>query len=107
MRTAVSVVLIAVAWTRLASAQTPSSCDFVLQSDRDTLKECIDELRKEIERIHLEMQMLKTNNTLLSKQLCMMAIEQHRNNANSEALKLIVENACVQFKNSTVPERRS
>ena len=32
------------------SALATSSCDFVLQSNRDTLTRCINELRKEIDR---------------------------------------------------------
>lgn len=88
------------------SAFSASSCDHVLQSDRKTLASCIDELQKEIERNRTEIATLKAANALISKQLCMIAIEQHRHNANSEALKLIIENACVQFKKRDAPERR-
>ena len=69
------------------SALATSSCDFVLQSNRDTLTRCIDELRKEIDRNRLEIQELKTANGLISKQLCMIAIEQHGGNSHSEALR--------------------
>jgi hypothetical protein len=88
------------------SASAASSCDHASQSDRNALSRCIDELRKEIERNRSEIETLKTNNTLISKQLCMVAIEQHRRNANSEALKLIIEEACVQFKRPTAPDKR-
>jgi len=87
-------------------ALSASSCDHVLQAERKTLASCIDELQKEIERNRSEIDALKAANALISKQLCMIAIEQHRNNANSEALKLIIENACVQFKKPNAPERR-
>jgi hypothetical protein len=88
------------------SASAASSCDHAPQGDRNALSRCIDELRKEIERNRSEIETLKTNNTLISKQLCMVAIEQHRRNANSEALKLIIEEACVQFKRPTAPDKR-
>ena len=88
------------------SASAASSCDRVPQGNRDALSRCIDELRKEIERNRSEIETLKTKNTLISKQLCMAAIEQHRHNATSEALKLIIEEACVQFKKPTAPDKR-
>ena len=89
------------------SASAASSCDHVPQGDRDALSRCIDELRKEIEHSRSEIETLKTRNTLISKQLCMVAIEQHRRNTNSEALKLIIEEACVQSKKPTAPDKRS
>ena len=89
------------------SALASSSCDFVLQSNRDTLTRCIDELRKEIDRNRLEIQELKTTNALISKQLCMIAIEQHRSNSHSEALKLIIESTCSRFKEPPASEKRS
>ena len=106
IRAVVGIAIIAIGSSRLAQAQTPS-CDFVLQSNRDKLTRCIDELRKEIDRNRLEIQALKTENNLISKQLCMLAIEQHRSNANSEALKLIIENACVGIKKPSASEKRS
>ena len=89
------------------SAPAASPCDHVPQGDRNALSQCIDELRKEVERNHSEIETLKAKNTLISKQLCMVAIEQHRRNANSEALKLIIEEACVHFKKPTAPDKRS
>lgn len=84
-----------------------SPCDHVLQSDRETLAGCVGELQKEIERNRSEIESLKAANALISKQLCMIAIEQHRGNANSETLKLIIENACVQFRKRAAPDKRS
>jgi hypothetical protein len=92
-------------WPFSASAASP--CDDAPQGDRYALSRCIDELRKEVERNRSEIETLKTKNTLISKQLCMVAIEQHRRNANSEALELIIEEACVQFKKPTAPDKRS
>ena len=103
-----SLAIIALA-TQLWSFSAPatSSCEFVQQKDQETLTRCIDKLRKEIDRHRSEIDNLKTKNALISKQLCMLAIEQHRSNSQSEALKLIIEDACVQFKNLTAPEKRS
>lgn len=98
------IALIIPLWS--SPAFPASSCDHVLQSDRETLAGCIGELQKEIERNHSEIDSLKAANVLISKQLCMIAIEQHRSNSNSEALKLIIENACVQYRKSTVPDKR-
>ena len=46
------------------SALATSSCDIILQSNRDTLTRCIDELRKEIDRNRLEIQELKNGQRL-------------------------------------------
>jgi hypothetical protein len=89
----------------LPAAAAPA-CEGV-QLDREMLSRCIDELQKEIERNRSEIERLKTDNGLMSKQLCMVAIEQHRRNANSEALKLIIESACAQFRKTTAPGKRS
>jgi len=99
------IALMVPLWSSPASPASP--CDRVLQSDRETLAGCVGELQKEIERNRSEIESLKAANALISKQLCMIAIEQHRGNANSEALKLIIENACVQFKKRTAPDKRS
>jgi hypothetical protein len=86
------------------SVLAASSCDhFVL---RGALTHCIDELQKEIERNRAEIQSLKTENTLISKKLCMLAIELHRSNANSEPLRLIIEDSCASLKNPTVSKKR-
>jgi hypothetical protein len=103
MRGIVGVAVIAIASSGLAQAQT--KCD--LQSKPDTLSRCIEQLQKEIERSRLEIQELKTANGLINKQLCMIAIEQHRSNSHSEALKLIIENACARFKKPSASEKRS
>jgi SMC interacting uncharacterized protein involved in chromosome segregation len=100
MRGIVGVAVIAIASSGLAQAQT--KCD--LQSKPDTLTRCIEELQKEIERSRLEIQELKTANSLIKKQLCMIAIEQHRTNSRSEALKRIIENVCAQFKKPPASE---
>ena len=83
-----------------------SSCDHFVRQDRGELPHCIDELQKEIERNRAEIQTLKTENTLLSKKLYMLAIALHRSNANSEALRLIIEDTCAGVKNPAVPKRR-
>jgi hypothetical protein len=57
------------------SVLAASSCDHFVLQDRGTLTHCIDELQKEIERNRAEIQSLKTENTLISKKLCMLAIE--------------------------------
>jgi hypothetical protein len=98
------IALAILLWPLPAAAAAP--CEGV-QLDRDMLSRCIDELQKEIERNRSEIEHLKTENGLISKQLCMVAIEQHRRNANSEALKLIIESACAQFKKTIAPEKRS
>ncbi len=91
-------------WPFAASAS--SSCGHILKQDQEALSQCIDDLNKEIEHNRLEIQILKSQNTLISKQLCMVAIEQHRRNANSEALSLIVKDACAPFaKKRTTPEK--
>jgi len=105
-KTSIAVVALIIQLCPISASAT-SSCDHVPQGDRNALSRCIDELRKEIERNRSEMETLKTKNTLISKQLCMVAIEQHRRNANSEALKLIIEEACVQFNKPTAPDKRS
>ncbi len=98
------IVLMIQLWPFAASAS--SSCDHVLKQDKEALSQCIDDLNKEVERNRLEIQILKSQNTLISKQLCMVAIEQHRRNANSEALSLIVKDACAPFtKKRTTPEK--
>ena len=88
------------------AAEAASSCAIDQQWDREALTRCIDELRKQIKQDRADIEALKDKNALLSKQLCMVAIEQHRRNAHSEALKLIIEQACTQFKNSTAPEEK-
>lgn len=105
LKTSLTVIVLMIQlWTFAASAS--SSCGHVPKQDREALSQCIDELNKEIERNRLEIQVLKTQNTLISKQLCMVAIEQHRRNANSEALSLIVKDACAPFtKTLTTPEK--
>jgi len=92
---------------RSSPAFPASPCEHVRQSDRETLAGCVGELQKEIEHNRSEIESLKAANALISKQLCMIAIEQHRGNANSEALKLIIENACVQFRKRAAPDKRS
>ena len=87
-------------------AQAASSCALDQQWDREALTRCIDELRNQIKQDRTDIDALNDKNALLSKQLCMVAIEQHRRNAHSEALKLIIEQACAQFKNSTAPEEK-
>ena len=71
------------------AAVAASSCESA-QLDRGTLRRCIDELQSEIQR-------LKKESALISKQLCMIAIEQHRKNTGSEALKLIIESTCAHL----------
>ena len=88
------------------AAPAASSCALDQQRDGAALVRCIDELRKQIEQDRADIEALKDKNALISKQLCMVAIEQHRRNAHSEALKLIIEQACAQFKNSTAPEEK-
>ena len=83
-----------------------SSCDHFVRQDRGAHTHCIDELQKEIERNRAEIQSLKTENTLISKKLCMLAIELHRSNANSEPLRLIIEDTCTGLKNPAVPKKR-
>jgi hypothetical protein len=83
-----------------------SSCDHFVRQDRGAHTHCIDELQKEIERNRAEIQSLKTENTLISKKLCMLAIELHRGNANSEPLRLIIEDTCTGLKNPAVPKKR-
>jgi sRNA-binding protein len=87
-------------WPTLAA----SPCGQMQEKDQGSLRRCIAELQKEVEQNRLDMQALKTENASISKQLCMLAIEQHRGNARSEALKLIIENTCVKFKSLHVPE---
>ncbi len=98
------IALTILLWPLSAAAAPP--CE-VVQLDREMLSRCIDEMQKEIERNRSEIERLKTQNSLMTKQLCMVAIEQHRKNANSEALKLIIESACAKFRKTTVPEKRS
>lgn len=88
------------------SAIAASSCDHFVRQDRGALTHCIDELQKEIQRNRAEIQSLKTENTLISKKLCMLAIELHRSNANSEPLRLIIEDTCTGLKNPAVPKKR-
>jgi hypothetical protein len=83
-----------------------SSCDHFVRQDRGAHTHCIDELQKEIERNRAEIQSLKTENTVISKKLCMLAIELHRSNANSEPLRLIIEDTCTGLKNPAVPKKR-
>jgi hypothetical protein len=83
-----------------------SSCDHFTRQGRGAHTHCIDELQKEIERTRAEIQSLKTENTLISKKLCMLAIELHRSNANSEPLRLIIEDTCTGLKNPAVPKKR-
>jgi hypothetical protein len=83
-----------------------SSCDHSMRQGRGAHTHCIDELQKEIERTRAEIQSLKTENTLISKKLCMLAIELHRSNANSEPLRLIIEDTCTGLKNPAVPKKR-
>ena len=83
-----------------------SSCDHFVRHDRGAHTHCIDELQKEIERNRAEIQSLKTENTLISKKLCMLAIELHRSSANSEPLRLIIEDTCTGLKNPAVPKKR-
>jgi hypothetical protein len=88
------------------SVLAASSCDHFVLQDRGALTHCIDELQKEIERNRAEIQSLKTENTLISEKLCMLAIELHRSNANSEPLRLIIEDSCAGLKNPAVPKKR-
>lgn len=89
--------LIAQLWP--ISAATASSCAHIPKSDRGKISRCIDELNKEVERNRLEIDALRTQNNLLSKQLCMVAIEQHRSNPSSDSLAHIIENICPRSKN--------
>jgi len=81
------------------STASASSCVHILKSDRGKLSRCIDELNKEVERNRAEIDALRTQSNLLSKQLCMVAIEQHRSNPNSDSLAHIIENICPRSKN--------
>jgi acetolactate synthase small subunit len=85
------------------SALATSSCDFVLQWDRDTLTRCIDELHKEIDMNKVQIQTLQSENMLIFRELCMVATEQARSNP-SEMLKLVIEDACSSLKKPTVPK---
>ena len=85
--TKTSLAVIALAFMLWPPAPVAASSCESAQLDRGTLRRCIDELQSEIQR-------LKKENSLISKQLCMIAIEQHRRNTGSEALKLIIESTC-------------
>ena len=98
MKTLLLVLAVAIQFC-LFAAQAASSCTLEQQWGREALTRCIDELHKQIEQGRADIEALKDKNALISKQLCMVAIEQHRRNAHSEALKLIIEQACTQFKN--------
>ena len=93
----VVIALVTQLWP--VSASAASDCE-LQQWDPERLTRCIDELRKQIDRDRVEIEGLK-------KQLCMVAIEQHRRNSQSEALKLVIEEACPQFKKPVAPGKRS
>jgi ubiquitin C-terminal hydrolase len=97
-------VLLHLSWAFPALAASP--CNDVKQNDRDSLIKCIDELHKEIDRNRSDIDKLKEANTSISKQLCMLAIEQHRKSARSEALQRLIENICGEFKNFRPPGNR-
>ncbi|HMF22492.1 MAG TPA: hypothetical protein VKG24_10245 [Pseudolabrys sp.] len=86
------------------AAAAASSCE-PAQLDRDGLSRCVDELQKDIEHNQSEIERLKQQNSLISKQLCMIAIEQHRRNTHSEALKLIIESTCARFDKQLKDDR--
>jgi len=90
------IAFVFVLWPQAAVAASP--CESA-QLDRATLRQCIDELQTEIQR-------LKKENGLISKQLCMIAIEEHRRNTGSEALKLIIESTCAKL-NKQMKDGRS
>jgi len=103
-RLAATTVLAPFLWS--FSAYGTPTCADISQMDASALKSCIDVLKKEVEDNRSEIQALKTQNISISKKLCMMAVEMHRMNANSDSLKLIIEETCGLIKRSTVPKTR-
>jgi hypothetical protein len=82
----------------LSAPAAASSCDFVLQWDKQAIDDCIRELKSEQFLMQTRIQTLSAEYRVLPGHLCLLAQELDGKGIKGEATALVIADACAELK---------